>query len=54
MARNRENQIAWLAEVETGEGKKAVAGAAILADVCIEKMKVKGKLRPGFLRCGAS
>lgn len=29
--------------METSEGGKAVAGAAILADICMEKMNVKGR-----------
>jgi hypothetical protein len=43
IVRNREDQIVWLVEVETSEGGKAVAGAAILADICMEKMNVKGR-----------
>jgi hypothetical protein len=43
IVRNHDNQIAWLFEVETSEAGKAVAGAAILADICMEKMNVKSK-----------
>ena len=43
IVRNREGQIVWLVEVETSEGGKAVAGAAILADICMEKMNIKSR-----------
>jgi hypothetical protein len=43
IVRNGEGQIVWIVEVETSEGGKAVAGAAILADICMEKMNVKSK-----------
>jgi len=39
---NSEGQIVSLVEVETSEGGKAVAGAAILADICMENEMAKG------------
>jgi hypothetical protein len=39
----KNGQIVWLVEVETGEGGKSLAGAAVLADACMEKMQVKNK-----------
>jgi hypothetical protein len=38
-------QIHWIVEVETGEAGKAVVGAAILADVCIEVETREGRQR---------
>jgi len=49
IVRNRENEIVWLVEVETSEGGKAVAGAAILADICMEKMNVQNKPKVLFV-----
>jgi len=45
IVRNTDGEIVWLVEVESGsgEGGKAMAGAALLADVCMERMNVRGK-----------
>jgi len=32
----KNNDILWIVEVETSEGSKAVVGAALLADICME------------------
>ena len=44
-------QILWIVEVETGEAGKAVVGAAILADICIEVEMRKGRqqIKPQLL-----
>lgn len=56
IVRNQNDQILWLVEVETSEGGKAVAGAAILADVCMQRMNVEGKpkLLFVFYRAGSN
>jgi len=43
IVRNSDGQIAWLVEVETSEGGKAVVGAAVLADICMRKMNVTNR-----------
>jgi len=46
-----DKQIHWVVEVETGEAGKAVVGAAILADICIEMETQKGhqQIKPNLL-----
>lgn len=34
LVKDEDGQIAWIVEVETSDAGKAVAGAAILADIC--------------------
>jgi len=37
------DQLVWIVEVETSEAGKAVVGAAILADICMEIERQKGE-----------
>lgn len=48
---SKDNQIVWIVEVETSEAGKAVVGAAVLADICMEKERAKGvqKANPNLL-----
>jgi hypothetical protein len=39
LVKDEDDQIAWIVEVETGDAGKAVAGAAILANICMEMEK---------------
>jgi len=43
--------IAWIVEVETSQAGKSIAGAAVLADVClrIEKQQGRQKGKPDLL-----
>jgi hypothetical protein len=43
IVRNSDGEIIWMVEVETSEGGKAIVGAAVLADVCMDKMSVRNK-----------
>jgi hypothetical protein len=47
----KDKQIHWIVEVETGEAGKAVVGAALLADICIELETQKGhqQVKPNLL-----
>ena len=49
IVRNSDGEIVWLVEVETSEGGKAVAGAAILADITMQKMSVRNKPKLMFV-----
>lgn len=45
LVKDEDGQIAWIVEVETSDAGKAVAGAAILADICMEIEKTGPKQR---------
>jgi len=49
IVKNRREHTVCLVEVETAEGGKAVAGAAMLADVCMEQMNISNKPRLLFV-----
>jgi Holliday junction resolvase-like predicted endonuclease len=49
IVRKSDGEIVWLVEVETSEAGKAVAGAAILADICMQKMNVRDRPKPLFV-----
>jgi hypothetical protein len=45
LVRDEDGQIAWIVEVETSDAGKAVAGTAILADICMGMEKTESKQR---------
>jgi hypothetical protein len=45
LVKDEDGQIAWILEVETSNAGKAVAGAAILADICMEMEETGPKQR---------